>query len=135
MAGAIRPIADLKSKRSILGGADFEALYQGRPTAEEGANIPTRVVAPAYIEIPNLKRIIQSWDTAFKTGSENDYSVCTTWRLKLWTASMLLHRFKKRIEFPEYKEAPGGCAGYGVEAEHHPHRGRKASEPVAYPGN
>jgi predicted phage terminase large subunit-like protein len=25
--------------------------------------------------------IIQSWDTAFKRGQENDYSVCTTWRV------------------------------------------------------
>ncbi len=101
-------LADLKSKRSILGGADFEALYQGRPTAEEGA-VFQRAWWRQYIEIPNLKRIIQSWDTAFKTGSENDYSVCTTWGEAV-DGFYLLHRFKKRIEFPELKRQVAALA-------------------------
>ena len=101
-------LEDLKSKRSILGGKAFDALYQGRPTAEEGA-IFQRSWWRQYTEIPKLKRIVQSWDTAFKTGAENDYSVCTTWG-EAEDGFYLLHHWKKRVEFPELKRQVGTLA-------------------------
>jgi predicted phage terminase large subunit-like protein len=46
--------------------------------------------------------IIQSWDTAFKTGSDNDYSVCTTWG-SIGNNIHLIDRWKEKIEFPDLK--------------------------------
>lgn len=46
------------------------------------------------------KRIIQSWDTAFKDGEENDYSVCTTW-LETVSGYYLLDMWRDRVQYPE----------------------------------
>jgi len=48
------------------------------------------------------KRIVQSWDTAFKTKEENDFSVCTTWGISK-SHFYLLDVFRERLEFPELK--------------------------------
>lgn len=49
-----------------------------------------------------VKGIIQSWDTAFKTNEENDFSVCTTWVITN-RAYYLIDMFRERMEFPELK--------------------------------
>ena len=49
-----------------------------------------------------IERIVQSWDTAFKTKEENDFSVCTTWGITK-NKFLLLHLFRERMEFPELK--------------------------------
>ena len=51
---------------------------------------------------PQFRRIIQSWDTAFKTGSTDDYSVCTTWG-EAELGYYLIDRFKEKVEFPDLK--------------------------------
>jgi len=55
-----------------------------------------------YKTPPQFIRIYQSWDTAFKTNQENDYSVCTTWGIAQ-NGYYLLHRWKGKVEFPELK--------------------------------
>lgn len=52
--------------------------------------------------IPTIKRIVQSWDTAFKTKTANDYSVCTTWA-ETERGYFLLDVWKQKVEFPELK--------------------------------
>ncbi len=47
--------------------------------------------------------VFQSWDTAFKKNEENDYSVCTTWRVTE-NGFYLLDVFRDRLEFPELKK-------------------------------
>ena len=57
-----------------------------------------------YTEL-NKNEIIkkfQSWDTAFKTNEENDFSVCTTWAMTK-SHFYLLDVFRERLEFPELK--------------------------------
>lgn len=46
--------------------------------------------------------IYQSWDTAFKTKEENDYSVCTTWIITK-NKYYLIDMFRERLEFPDLK--------------------------------
>lgn len=46
--------------------------------------------------------IYQSWDTAFKTNQENDYSVCTTWQL-CEDGYYLINLYRERLEFPDLK--------------------------------
>ncbi len=48
-------------------------------------------------------RIIQSWDTAFKKNTENDYSVCTTWAV-MENGYYLIDVWRGRVEFPELKK-------------------------------
>lgn len=49
-----------------------------------------------------IYKIVQSWDTAFKKNEENDYSVCTTWKVAQ-NGYYLLDMWKGRVEFPELK--------------------------------
>jgi predicted phage terminase large subunit-like protein len=81
----------------------FVCLYQQRPTAVEGAIFKRdwwQFYRPPVVG-PFI-RITQSWDTAFKTGEENDYSVCTTWGVTE-NAFILLHLCRVKVEFPELK--------------------------------
>jgi predicted phage terminase large subunit-like protein len=52
--------------------------------------------------LPPARRIVQSWDTAFKTNTTNDYSVCTTWA-ETERGFYLLDLWKQKAEFPELK--------------------------------
>lgn len=81
--------------------ANFQALYQQRPTAVEGA-ILKREYWRYYKQQPEFKMIVQSWDTAFKTKKENDYSVCLTVGISD-TGFYILDRWKQRVEFPDLK--------------------------------
>lgn len=47
--------------------------------------------------------IYQSWDTAFKTNQENDYSVCTTWQI-CEDGYYLIDILRERLEFPKLKK-------------------------------
>ena len=56
----------------------FQSLYQQEPSLDEG-NIFKSDYWKFYDKQPEkFKKIIQSWDTAFKAKEENDYSVCMT---------------------------------------------------------
>jgi predicted phage terminase large subunit-like protein len=97
------PLSELEKIQAAIGNRAFVSLYQQRPSAVEGAIFKRdwwqfyRPPAPGpFIQI------IQSWDTAFKTGQENDYSVCTTWGVTD-NAFFLLHVWHGKAEFPELK--------------------------------
>jgi predicted phage terminase large subunit-like protein len=59
---------------------------------------------------PPCEYIIQSWDTAFETKNNSDYSACTTWGVFYNNEDrgspnvILLDAFKDRMTFPELKE-------------------------------
>ena len=74
------PLSALKKIRAAIGERVFVSLYQQRPSAVEGAIFKRdwwQFYRPPVVG-PFI-RTIQSWDTGYKTGQENDYSVCTTW--------------------------------------------------------
>ena len=83
-------------------GANFQALYQQRPTAVEG-EILKREYWKYFKMAPEFERIVQSWDTAFKTKKENDYSVCITFGITQ-NGFYVLDRWKQKVEFPELKK-------------------------------
>jgi predicted phage terminase large subunit-like protein len=98
------PLPVLESIRQQLGSAAFTALYQGRPTQREGG-IFKRAWFQFYRDRPaKFDEIIQSWDTAFKVGKTNDYSVGITLGVAK-NGFYLLHVLRKRLEFPELKAA------------------------------
>jgi predicted phage terminase large subunit-like protein len=96
------PLETLKAIRSAIGGSAWTSLYQQKPSAAEGA-IFKREWWRFFREQPPCKRIVQSWDTAFKSGAENDYSVCTVWGVTD-NAYYLLWLWRDRVEFPELKK-------------------------------
>lgn len=96
------PLPALQSIRSAVGPAVWQALYQGNPRAAQGS-IFRREWFRHYREMPaSFTKIIQSWDTAFKTGASNDFSVCTTWAATE-NAFFLLSMWRGKVEFPELK--------------------------------
>jgi len=96
------PLLDLQRIRRSVGSAAWAALYQQRPAAAEGA-IFRRDWIRTYHDLPSsFQKIVQSCDTAFKTGAENDYSVITTWGVTEYGYS-LLSLWRGRVDFPELK--------------------------------
>lgn len=97
------PVEQLHSIRRLVGSASFASLYQQRPSAAEGA-IFKRAWWQRYATAPALTefvRIIQVWDTAFKVGTQNDPSACTTWGETAGGVIYLLHAWAERVEFPQ----------------------------------
>ncbi len=104
------PLAVLEQIRSAVGGAAWASLYQQRPAAAEGAIFKRewwQFYQPPLV-IP-VTRTVQSWDTAFKKGAENDFSVCTTWGATE-SGYFLLSLWRGRVEFPELKRMVGVLA-------------------------
>ena len=107
-------VEGLKRIKEAIGSSEWAALYQQRPSIE-GGNLFKREWWQYYRNPSSYEFIVQSWDTAFKTGEENDYSVCTTWGI---AGNMidLIDRFQARLEMPELKRAAATLA-----LRHRPH--------------
>lgn len=73
-----KSIEFLIDQKKTMGSYWFSAEYQQEPIATE-----YQIFKPEwwnfYEDKPDCSYSIQVWDTAFKSGQENDYSVCTTW--------------------------------------------------------
>ena len=96
------PLEKLEETRGVVGSANWASLYQQRPAAAEGA-VFNRAWWRFFREQPAFRRIVQSWDTAFKAGAENDFSACTTWGVAD-NGYYLLWFWRGRVEFPELKK-------------------------------
>lgn len=92
-------------KRTI-GEYNFASQYQQSPMPLGGALVKTEWLR--YYDPGDLPYrfvfILQSWDTANKSGELNDFSVCTTWGVTC-DHYYLLHVFRKRLNYPELKRA------------------------------
>lgn len=55
-----------------------------------------------YRELPNVIKYAWAWDTAIKTGQQNDYSAGQLWA-ECEDGYYLVERFKERVEYPELK--------------------------------
>jgi predicted phage terminase large subunit-like protein len=104
------PLPELERKRAAIGGRAWASLYQQRPAAADGVIFKRDwwqfFPPPLTVE---LNQIVQSWDTAFKKGTENDFSVCTTWG-ETSHGYYLLHVWRERVEFPELKRVLASSA-------------------------
>lgn len=88
--------------KTALGRYKYAAQYQQRPSPMEGG-IVKKDLLKFYVELPPIAYYVDSWDTAFKTGQQNDYSVCTKWGVGNDGNIYLISRFKAKVEFPELK--------------------------------
>lgn len=91
--------------KTDMGSAAFSAQYQQRPVPLEG-NLVKWAWFKTYTHPPTYEahgRIIQSWDTASKSGELNDYSVCTTC-LEKGGEYFLLDVYRQRLDYPLLKK-------------------------------
>ena len=85
----------------------WQAQYQQNPILS-GGNIIKQDWFCYYDAIPTqFDKVYQSWDTAYKTGQENDYSVCTTWSVVKTVYSTdyyLIDMWQGKVEYPQLIE-------------------------------
>ena len=87
-----------------LGSSAFAAQYQQKPQQDEGAMVRPwwfgrYKVAPVF-----CSKVVQSWDTAIKSGEQHDASVCLTFG-ELENKSYVLDARVYRREYPDLKRA------------------------------
>jgi predicted phage terminase large subunit-like protein len=95
----------LQRIKSNIGEYNFVSQYQQNPAPKGGAMVKHDWLK--FYETgsePRFWRIVQSWDTANKSGELNDYSVCTVWGTHN-RHYYLLHVFRKRMNYPELRRA------------------------------
>lgn len=97
---AREPIEVLNDLKQSMGSYAFEAQYQQQPMPSDGNLYKADWLLTSGSEAPDKGKVVQSWDTAIKTGSTNDYSVCITSRI--WRNEVhILNVWRGRMEFPE----------------------------------
>jgi predicted phage terminase large subunit-like protein len=98
--------AVLDRLRVELGSHRFSAQYQQCPIPESGEIIKWEWFQ-FYDELPKKQwgdKIIQSWDTALRAGTYNDYSVCLTFLVR-GDDYYLIHVYRQKLNYPELKNA------------------------------
>jgi predicted phage terminase large subunit-like protein len=102
----------LAAIRQTMTEYNFAAQYQQCPLPVGGAMVKTGWLK--YYEPGDLPQrfsgILQSWDTANKATDLSDFSVCTTWGARDGRF-YLLDLFRKRLNYPELKQAARELAG------------------------
>jgi predicted phage terminase large subunit-like protein len=100
------PRLTLEKIRRNIGEYNFASQYQQDPTPMGGSMVKSawlRYYGPE--DLPErFLLILQSWDTANKSGNLNDYSVCTTWGVTCENY-YLLDVFRRRLNYPDLKRA------------------------------
>lgn len=106
-------LKELARSRANMTEADWNALYMGNPTKEEG-----HILKKKYWRLwpkdkpPECVFIFQMYDTAMEAKESNDYSARTTWGVfehkeregeRASFNMILLDRWKDRLETPELK--------------------------------
>lgn len=103
-------LEDLLSVKEDLPVSKWEAQWQQKPTGVEGAIISRDQWQNwEHEKIPELKFIIQAYDTAFLKVETADYTAITTWGIfsrgpELPDCILLLDAKRGRWSFPELKE-------------------------------
>jgi predicted phage terminase large subunit-like protein len=87
-------------KRSI-GAYDFAGQYQQDPAPREGGLVHAGHFPRQSSDNVRFDMVVQSWDTAHKTGELNDYSVCTTWGRTPEQLYYMLDLFRAKLAFPQ----------------------------------
>ncbi len=96
------PLEILMKLKASMGSPAFEAQYQQQPLPAEGNLFKAEWLT--YFEQdraePPYGEVIQSWDTAIKIGSNNDFSVCITAVMRGKNVH-IIDVWRGKLEFPE----------------------------------
>lgn len=108
------PVESLERIRQATGSRVFEAQYQGRPVPGEGGTFK-HDWWKRYTELPKIVGIDIAVDSAFKTGTANDYSVFAAWARSRANDAYLVNVWRDRVAFPDLIKlgytATEWCAG------------------------
>jgi len=99
------PADSICSIKSALGSYGASGQLQQNPSPAEGGIIKRawwRYISADVSAATRYIRIVQSWDTGFKTDADNDESACTTWG-DTGQEYHLLHCWAGRLEYPDLK--------------------------------
>ena len=96
--------SDLARIKTQIGSRYFNALYQQRPSAQEGQIFKRDWWVYTDTAPEQVSWVIQVWDTAFKAKQENDYSVCLTGVLA-YDGFHILDVWRDKVEFPDLERA------------------------------
>lgn len=108
---AREPLAVLEEVRASMGSASFNAQCQPDPVPAHGNVFKANWLATYDPDATdrNYGVIVQSWDTAIKTGPANDWSACVT--AGVYGGDVfILDVWRGRVEFPELKRKAIGLA-------------------------
>lgn len=96
----------LATIRRTIGEYNFASQYQQKPMPLGGAIVKTEWLKRyGPQDLPErFACVLQSWDTANKSGELNDFSVCTTWGAT-YGRYYLLSVFRQRLNYPDLKRA------------------------------
>ena len=94
----------LEQIRRTQGPYWWAAMYMGRPTPLEGGVLKREWMNNRYSAPPAMQRVIQTVDSAAKSGEDNDYSIVATWGTD-GIDFYLLDVWRAKVEFPELKRA------------------------------
>lgn len=96
----------LANIRRTIGEYNFASQYQQNPMPLGGAIVKIEWLKRyGHGDLPErFTYILQSWDTANKSGELNDFSVCTTWGATSGRY-YLLSVFRQRLNYPDLKRA------------------------------
>lgn len=92
----------LEEQKASMGSLAFQAQYLQDPVPAGGNLIRAEWLqeyTPGF-DSDGYGKVVQSWDTAIKTGHDNDYSVCVTARIRQRRVH-ILHVWRGRVEFPD----------------------------------
>jgi predicted phage terminase large subunit-like protein len=102
-------LEELQAVRASLSVQRWNAMYQQRPTSDEGAILKREWWRTWEREqLPAIEYIIQSYDTAYSKKETADFSVITTWGVFYPTEDsgpniILMDMRKGRWDFPDLK--------------------------------
>lgn len=91
----------LEQARLELGSYGFAAQYQQQPVSLDNGMVKALWLR-RYALAEGFSTIVQSWDTAIKTGEGRDFSVCTVWGI-VEQGYYLLDVFREQLEYPDLK--------------------------------
>jgi predicted phage terminase large subunit-like protein len=94
------PLEELGSIAADMTSRAYAALYQQRPTPAEGTLLKRDWLAERYTDFPDRLKVVQSVDSAFKTGVGSDYSAVATWGTD-GVNYYVIDVWRERVEFPD----------------------------------
>lgn len=99
------PKLELESIRKIYTPYNWSALYQQRPTPEEGGGVKRKWWKFYHAQYPpSCEAMLQSWDLAFKDLQDSDYCVGQVWG-RSGASVYLLDQARGRMNLPEVSSA------------------------------
>ena len=95
------PLESLNTIKSVVGPYEWNSQYQQHPVGKEGGMVKHAWIK-RYSTLPEITKVVISWDTAFKDSEISDPSAATVWGMN-GNAYYLLDVLNKRMEFTELK--------------------------------